>query len=419
MWLAEELAKQIDIDNMDDEEKIELAYQGLIMAVDGFELNKHKIFSRECAKNVYQVLKFNQKETMLEQYFENFSNKKDLIEAINIIENAKYELQQELFTENVSIEEISIKTGFEKHFIQKLMEIKEDIERKEKPESLDEITDKENESDEIDEDDINIIYPKGDNVESIVEKHLDNELLKSNLYDVLDTISEREKIVLMKIYKEGKNLREIGEEYDRSKETIRQRESKALRRLRWPSRREKLVGFATNKFFDNDNTEYEVTNYNNSEKKASISKDEIQFQEFATELLENSYIEEKQKEYIECSKKISELIELCDERPKDMTDEEYKKIKNYIHDLDRKKSNIYNEIETKMISIGKKYKIQNYYKYEKYFIENDLEKREELRSMALKIKLKRDLVEFKIPEKQRLQREYMELTKERNEKGDK
>jgi len=72
-------------------------------------------------------------------------------------------------------------------------------------------------------------------------------LLKDNLDEVLDALSERESRVLkMRFGLGGKRpmtLEEVGNEFGVTRERIRQIESKALRKLKHPSRRKKLQDF--------------------------------------------------------------------------------------------------------------------------------------------------------------------------------
>lgn len=72
-------------------------------------------------------------------------------------------------------------------------------------------------------------------------------LLKEQLSEVLDTLSEREKRVLILRFglEDGRSrtLEEVGKEFNVTRERIRQIEAKALRKLRHPSRSKKLKDF--------------------------------------------------------------------------------------------------------------------------------------------------------------------------------
>ena len=69
-------------------------------------------------------------------------------------------------------------------------------------------------------------------------------MLKEQLMEVLDTLSDREKKVLMLRFglEDGRprTLEEVGKEFNVTRERIRQIEAKALRKLRHPSRSKKL-----------------------------------------------------------------------------------------------------------------------------------------------------------------------------------
>ena len=72
-------------------------------------------------------------------------------------------------------------------------------------------------------------------------------MLKEQLMEVLDTLSDREKKVLMLRFglEDGRprTLEEVGKEFNVTRERIRQIESKALRKLRHPSRSKKLKDY--------------------------------------------------------------------------------------------------------------------------------------------------------------------------------
>ena len=72
-------------------------------------------------------------------------------------------------------------------------------------------------------------------------------MLKEQLMEVLDTLSDREKKVLMLRFglEDGRprTLEEVGKEFNVTRERIRQIEAKALRKLRHPSRSKKLKAY--------------------------------------------------------------------------------------------------------------------------------------------------------------------------------
>ena len=74
-----------------------------------------------------------------------------------------------------------------------------------------------------------------------------NSMLKQMLVDVLDTLTEREKRVIILrfglIDGRQRTLEEVGQEFQVTRERIRQIETKALRKLRHPTRSRKLKDF--------------------------------------------------------------------------------------------------------------------------------------------------------------------------------
>jgi RNA polymerase primary sigma factor len=72
-------------------------------------------------------------------------------------------------------------------------------------------------------------------------------LLKEQLNDILGTLTDRERNVLIMRFglRDGRlrTLEEVGKEFDVTRERIRQIEAKALRKLRHPSRRKKLEDY--------------------------------------------------------------------------------------------------------------------------------------------------------------------------------
>jgi RNA polymerase primary sigma factor len=72
-------------------------------------------------------------------------------------------------------------------------------------------------------------------------------LLKEQLNDILDTLTDRERNVLIMRFglRDGRlrTLEEVGREFEVTRERIRQIEAKALRKLRHPSRRKKLEDY--------------------------------------------------------------------------------------------------------------------------------------------------------------------------------
>jgi RNA polymerase primary sigma factor len=79
------------------------------------------------------------------------------------------------------------------------------------------------------------------------EQQAANEMLKEQLAEVLNTLSDREEEVLRLRFglDDGKTrtLEEVGQHFEVTRERIRQIEAKALRKLRHPSRSSQLRDF--------------------------------------------------------------------------------------------------------------------------------------------------------------------------------
>lgn len=80
-----------------------------------------------------------------------------------------------------------------------------------------------------------------------LERDVDNEILKKNISDILETLEPRQKEVLELRFglKDGHSLtlEEVGRELNVTQERIRQIEARALRKLRHPSRSRRLKDY--------------------------------------------------------------------------------------------------------------------------------------------------------------------------------
>ena len=72
--------------------------------------------------------------------------------------------------------------------------------------------------------------------------------LMAQIYNLLNTLTERERKVIKYRFYEPSTLAEIGKRFGLSRDRIRQIEAEALRKLRKPARSRKLVGFLDNDY---------------------------------------------------------------------------------------------------------------------------------------------------------------------------
>ncbi len=96
-------------------------------------------------------------------------------------------------------------------------------------------------------DDTSVVSMVVDSRMDTPEKRILDESLKNSLDEVLDTLTESEKKIIVLRFglhdEKPMSLQQIGDQFKLSKERIRQIEKKAIRRLRHPSRSQKLKSY--------------------------------------------------------------------------------------------------------------------------------------------------------------------------------
>jgi len=155
-----------------------------------------------------------------------------MVETINRLYRASRKLMQELDREPTP-EEIADELGMSAQRVREILKISQSTTSLEKP---------------VGDDGDSLL---GDFIQDTSHPSPDEsaskELLKENIKEVLDTLSEREaKVLKMRFGLDGykpMTLEEVGKAFGVTRERVRQIECKALRKLKHPSRRKKLQDY--------------------------------------------------------------------------------------------------------------------------------------------------------------------------------
>ncbi len=229
--------QRVEIYDMNIQDAVSEACIGLVTAVDKYNPDINGAFSSYASMWILQSISRRQATQRPLMYYP--VHKKELyFSAYPVLKEAGYIDDLDIMDDLDAYELIRRKFPFTKKQIEDVLNAMIPFE------SFEELYSIFLENAPVCEEDIDVLLPQELIIEEYVEEENMKMMMKEQLSEALITLTEREQKVLELrfglIDGEEKTLEDVGKEFNITRERVRQIESKALRKLRQPSRSRKL-----------------------------------------------------------------------------------------------------------------------------------------------------------------------------------